>query len=53
MLVILLWLNTLRWILKLLNLRLIIDLKLIGIRIVLLKVTLKIGQEKHLLMIAC
>ena len=45
----LLWLKKLRHILKLLTLKLLIESKLLSIRILLRKVTLKIGQEKYLL----
>ena len=49
MLLILLWLEKLRWILSLLNL--MIESELLSVRIFLLKITLKIGQEKYLLLI--
>ena len=51
MLNILLWMKSLRQILKLLNLKLIIESELLRITIFLVKVTLKICQEKHLLSI--
>ena len=43
----------LRRILKLLNLKLMIESELLSITIFLVKVTLKIGQEKYLLLIMC
>ena len=46
MLIILLWLKELRRILKLLNLKLMLESELLSIKIFLAKVTLKIGQEK-------
>ena len=51
MLIILLWLKKLTKILKLLNWKLMIELELLSIRIFLVKATLKIGQEKYLLLI--
>ena len=51
MLIILLWLKKLTQILKLLNWKLMIELELLSIRIFLVKATLKIGQEKYLLLI--
>ena len=51
MLIILLWLKKLRYILKLRNLKLILDSELSNIRIFLVKVTLKTGGEKYLLSI--
>ena len=53
MLIILLWLNKLRRILKLLKLELIIESELLPISTYLVKVTLKIGKEKYLLSIVC
>ena len=50
MLIILLWLKTLRPILQLLSLRLMIELELLSIRIFSVKVTLKIGREKYFLL---
>ena len=47
MLIILLWLKKLRPMVKLLNLMLMIELELLSIRIFLVKVTLKIDQEKY------
>ena len=44
-------LKKLRRILKLLNLKLMIELKLLSIKIFLVKVTLKVGREKYLLLI--
>ena len=46
-LITLLWLKKLRQILKLLNLKLMINSELLSIGIFLVKVTLKIGQEKY------
>ena len=51
MLNILLWMKSLRQILKLLNLKLMIESELLRITIFLVKVTLKICQEKYLLSI--
>ena len=51
MLIILLWLKKLRQILKLLSLKLMIGSELPSLRTFLVKVTLKIGQEKYLLLI--
>ena len=53
MLIILLWPKKLRPILKLLNLKWMIEPELHRIRIFLVKVTLKIGQEKYLFLILC
>ena len=49
MLIILLWLEKLTPILKHLNLKLMIETELLNIKIFLVKVTLKNGQEKYLL----
>ena len=49
MLTILLWLKKLRQVLKLLDLKLMTESDLVSITIFLVKVTLKIGQEKYLL----
>ena len=49
--IILLCLKKLKQIIELLNLKLMIELELLSIRILLVKVTLKIGQEKHLSLI--
>ena len=51
MVIILLWLKNLRQILKLLSLTLMMEFELLRIKIILVKVTLKIGQEKYLLLI--
>ena len=51
MLIILLSLKKLRQILKLLNIKLMTDSELLSIRLFLVKVTLKTGQEKYLLLI--
>ena len=51
MLVILVWLKKLRPILNIWNLKSMIDSELLIVRIFLVKVTLKIGQEKYLLTI--
>ena len=51
MLIILLWLKELRRVLKLLNLKLMLESELLSIKIFLAKVTLKIGQEKWSLLI--
>ena len=51
MLTILLGLKKLRPILKLLSLKLMIESELLSIKLILAKVTLKIGQEKYLLLI--
>ena len=51
MLIILLWVKKLRPILKLLSLKLMTELELLIIKILLVKATLKIGQEKLLLLI--
>ena len=51
MLIILLWLKKLRQILKLLSLKLMIGSELPSLRTFLVKVTLKTGQEKYLLLI--
>ena len=51
MLVILVWLKKLRPILNIWNLKSMIDSELLIVRIFLVKVTLKIGQEKYLLSI--
>ena len=48
MLIIVLWLKTLK-ILKVLSLKFLIELELLSMRIFLVKVTLKIGQEKYVL----
>ena len=48
MLIIVLWLKTLK-ILKVLSLKFLIALELLSMRIFLVKVTLKIGQEKYVL----
>ena len=53
MLIILLLLNKLRQILKLLNLRSVIDRRLQSIRIFLIKVIPKIGQKKYSWLILC
>ena len=53
MLIILLSLNKLRQILKLLNLRSVIDRRLQSIRIFLIKVIPKIGQKKYSWLILC
>ena len=50
-LIILLWLIKLKRITKLLNSKLMIESELLTIKIFLVKVTLKIGQEKYLLSI--
>ena len=47
-LIILLWLKKLWRILKLLNLKLMIELQLLCTRLFLVKITLKIGQKKYL-----
>ena len=49
MLMFLLWLENLRQNLKLLSLKLMIELELLSIKFSLAKVTLKIGQEKYVL----
>ena len=51
MLIVLLWLKKLRRILKLLSLKLMIWSELLSIKIFLVQFTLKIGQEKYLLLI--
>ena len=51
LLIILLWVKKLKWILKLPNLKLMIESELQSIRIFLVKVTLKIDQKKYLLLI--
>ena len=51
MLVILVWLKKVRPILKLPSLKWMIELELLSIRIFLVKVILKIGQEKYFLSI--
>ena len=51
MLVILVWLKKLRPILNIWNLKSMIDSELLIVRIFLVKITLKIGQEKYLLSI--
>ena len=51
MLISLLWLKKLRKIIKLPGLKLLIESELLNIRIYLVKVTLKIGQGKYLLLI--
>ena len=51
MLIILLWLKKLRPILKLLSLKLMTESEVLSIRIHLVKVTLKIGHKKCLLLI--
>ena len=51
MLIILLWLKKLRPIVKLPNLKLMIESELLSIRIFLVKVTLKVGQKKYFLLI--
>ena len=53
MLIFLLWLKKLRQILKLLRLKLMTESELLNIRIFLVNVTLKIGQEKYLLWTVC
>ena len=53
MLIILLLLNKLRQMLKLLNLRSVIDRRLQSIRIFLIKVIPKIGQKKYSWLILC
>ena len=53
MLIFLLWLKKLRQILKLLSLKLMAESELLNIRIFLVSVTLKIGQEKYLLWTVC
>ena len=53
MLMTLLSLKKLRPILKLLGLKLMTELEVLSTRILLVKVTLKIGQEKGLLSILC
>ena len=51
MLIILFWLEKMRPILKHLDLKLMTESGLLGIRIFLVKIILKIGQEKYLLLI--
>ena len=51
MLIILLWVKKLRQILKVLNLKLMIESELLSTRIFLVNVTLKVGWEKYLLLI--
>ena len=53
MLIILIWLKKLRRILKLLNLNLMTESELQNIRIFLINITMKIGQEKYLLTTLC
>ena len=50
-LIILLWLKKLKRIIKLLNLKLMIQLELLNKKIFLVGITLKIGHEKYLLLI--
>ena len=53
MLIVLLWLKKLRQILKLLSLKLLVELELLSAKIFSVKLTPKIGQEKYLLSILC
>ena len=53
MLIILLWLKKLSRVIKLLNLKLVIESELLSTEIFLGKFTPKIGQEKYLLLIVC
>ena len=53
MLIILFYLNKLRQILKHLNLKLVIESRLLSTRIFLAKVTLETGQDKYLFLILC